>query len=99
MHTQLEHQHKVKMDNHFSCPAGAAVLEGLQNTAALLAGRALLAHIQIAINPNSLLFFHKAAFQSLVPQLVHTTWIIPSQVENPPLFLVQFHVVDHCPPL
>lgn len=64
LHTELEvrlHQHRVKRDNNFSFPGEDAVPEELQNTAALLAGRALLAHIQLTISPNSLFFFHETA--------------------------------------
>lgn len=89
----------TKRDNHFSCPAGNAVLKGPRSTVTFLAGRALLVHIQLAISLNSLLFFHEAAFQALVSQLVHIAWITPSQVENPPLAVIQFHVADDCPPL
>jgi len=77
-------------------PTGSAVLGAAQGTAGALGCQGtLLTRTQLAINPNPQISFCKAA---LVPQFVHITRITSSsQVENPALALVKFHMAGDCP--
>ncbi|KAJ7421825.1 hypothetical protein WISP_41065 [Willisornis vidua] len=61
---------------------------------AFLAAKALLTHIQLAIDQDPQVTFRDAALQPLVPQAVRTSKFAPSQVQNMVLVLVNLDMVD-----
>ena len=61
----------VDWDNHLPQPARYAVLDAPQDTVGPFGCHStLLTHIQLAINPNHQISFHRAALQPLVLQFV-----------------------------
>lgn len=59
----------------------------------------LLAHIQLAINQNPQVPFHRAVLQPLISQDVVISKTASSQVQNPRLALIKLHIVSDCPAL
>ncbi|KAK4811113.1 LOW QUALITY PROTEIN: hypothetical protein QYF61_016399 [Mycteria americana] len=59
----------------------------------------LLAHIQLSIHQDTQVFFCKAAFQLVGPQPVLVHGIIPPQVQDLALPLVELHEVPPISPL
>jgi len=57
-----------------------------------MAARHTLTHIQFAISPNAQISFRRAALQPLIPQSVYITRSTVSQVQNPALAFVKFHM-------
>ncbi|NXB81563.1 TOPZ1 protein, partial [Donacobius atricapilla] len=74
-----------KRDNPVLWPAGDAVPVAPQETGpqlALLAARALLAHIELAINQDLQIPFHRTALQPPVPQSVCTSRVASSWMQS-----------------
>ncbi|KAJ7411402.1 hypothetical protein BTVI_49499 [Pitangus sulphuratus] len=63
---------------------------------ALLAARALLTNIQLAINQDPQILFHGPDLQPLIPQSVQTSRAVLSRVQNPAPVFVKIHVLGHC---
>ncbi|KAF4796003.1 hypothetical protein TURU_088131 [Turdus rufiventris] len=90
------------LDGAVSTLFGVLMLAGLEfdfisrTRLALLASRALMTHIQLAIDQDIQVPFHGTAFQPLIPQSVHTSRVDLSQVQNPELALVELHMVGDC---
>lgn len=64
-----------------------------------MAARTLLTHFQLSTHQDTQVPLHGAALQHLIPQLVHTSRVAPSQVQNLAISLVELHWVGYCPAL
>ena len=81
-------QHRAEWDNPSSRPAGSAGLDAPHGTVGPLGCQGtLLAQIQLSISQSPLITFRGATLQPFVPQSVHRSRVVLSQVQ---LLLLNF---------
>ena len=94
LHTALEvrlHWHWAEWDNPSPCmvnagpgaPQGTICSLGCQGT--------LLTHVQLIVNQNLQITFHRAPLQPLITQSLHISRTVTFQVQNPALAHVKLH--------
>ncbi|KAK4832516.1 hypothetical protein QYF61_023581 [Mycteria americana] len=84
------HQCRVQGDDHFPTPAGHSISDTSQDAIGFLGHLGtLLAHIQEAVNQQSQVLFHQAAFQPLFPKPVALHGVVVTQVQDLALGLVK----------
>ncbi|PKU42718.1 hypothetical protein llap_6967 [Limosa lapponica baueri] len=94
------HQGRVEGEDNLTRPAGHTLPDAPQDVIGLLGHKGtLLAHGHPIVHQNSQVFLHRAALQLVSPQPVLVHGVIPLQVQDPTLALVEFHQVPLCPTL
>jgi len=56
-------------------------------------------HVQLAVNQHPKIFFHRAAFQPLLPKPVALHGVVVIEVQDPALGLVEPHTIGLGPSL
>ncbi|KAK4827493.1 hypothetical protein QYF61_018793 [Mycteria americana] len=88
------HQCRVQGHDHFPSPAGHTISDTSQDAIGFLGHLGtLLARIQAAVNQHPQVLLHQAAFQPLFPKPGALHGVVVTQVQDPPLGLVEPHTI------
>jgi len=94
------HQGRVEGEENLPRPAGHTLLHAPQDPISLLGNQGtLLAHGHLVIPQDTQVPLHRAALQQVSPEPVLVHGVVPSQVQDLALALVEFHQVPLRPTL